>query len=88
MAKHPVYTEKDAALVRAMGDPIGAESPIPVEVKMVVWVKRQGWEAEHGVNTVAEGYDFEDAIQGWVVSEMQEIGVEQGNWDNVSEVTE
>lgn len=64
------------------------EQPVPVEVKMVVWVKRQSWQEEYSIDPTEPGYDFEDAVQDWVRAEMQEYGVEGDNWPNVTEVTE
>lgn len=67
------------------------DKAVPVEVKLVVWVKRQGWEHEYGHDDygprATENYDFEEAVQEWVKDEVQEYGVEGGNWDNVTEVT-
>jgi hypothetical protein len=63
------------------------DKAVPVEVKMVVWVKRQGWQEEYSIDPTEEDYDFEEAVQEWVKDEVQEYGVEGGNWDNVTEVT-
>jgi hypothetical protein len=66
----------------------GNEKPVPVEVKMVVWVKRQGWEAEYGgVNDLTANYNFEEAVQDWFVDEVETIR-DQGEWPNVTEVTQ
>lgn len=68
-------------------DPLGDERPVPVEVKMVVWVKREEWLAEHGVDgNEGEDYDFEEVIQDWVREECQEL-VDNDEWTNVTEVT-
>ena len=60
------------------------EKPVPVEVKMVVWVDRSAWLEEYA----CPEEDFEDAVQDWVIEEMQEYGVNGGNWPNVKEVTQ
>lgn len=65
------------------------EKPVPVEVKMVVWVKREAWIQEYGGRVeFGDKLDFEEAIQDWARAEVQEAMVEQGNWPNVTEVTE
>jgi hypothetical protein len=63
------------------------DKPVPVEVKMVVWVKRHGWEAEYSVDTVAPDYDFEDMFRDQFVADCQEYFVEQGEMQNVTEVS-
>lgn len=65
------------------------DKPVPVEVKMVLWVKRSAWLEEHGAEPHEEyGYDFDDVIGDWARAEVREAFVEQGEWSNVTEVTE
>lgn len=88
MAKHPDYS--DIPKMRASGN--DEDKAVPVEVKILVWVKRSSWLHEHGLephNPDLDGpYDFEEAVQDWVRAEVQEAFVEQGEWPNVTEVTE
>jgi len=68
-------------------DPLGDEKPVGVQVTMMVWVKRQEWEAEYGIDTTDPTYDFEDMFRDWFIAENQEQ-VELDEWPNVTEVTE
>jgi hypothetical protein len=69
-------------------NPIGDEGPVPVEVKMMVWVRRGDWEAEYSVDTVAPGYDFEEQFRDQFIADCQEYFVEQGEMMNITEITD
>jgi hypothetical protein len=64
------------------------DKPVPVEVKMVVWVNRRGWQDEYSIDPNEPGYDFEEAVRDWVIDEVGNYGVHGGNWTNVTEVTD
>lgn len=68
-------------------NPIGDEGSVGVEVKMMVWVRRSDWEAEYSVDTVAPDYDFEEQFRDQFIADVQEYFVEQGEMQNVTEVT-
>ena len=68
-------------------NPIGDEGPVGVQITMMVWVRRGDWEAEYSVDTVAPGYDFEDLFKEHFIADCQEYFVEQGEMQNVTEVT-
>ena len=68
-------------------NPIGDEGPVGVLVTMMVWVRRGDWETEYSVDTVAPGYDFEEQFRDQFIDDCQEYFVEQGEMQNVTEVT-
>lgn len=83
MARNPTYPE-GMYLPTATDE----DKAVPVQVSFMVWVKRQSWEAEYSIDPTEPGYDFEDAVQDWVLDEVSNYGVVGGNWSNVTEVTE
>lgn len=60
------------------------DKPVPVEIKLVVWVHRKAWSEEHGLDI---NDDFEDSVKDWAREECQEL-VDNGEWGNVGMVTE
>lgn len=68
----------------------------PVEVKVVLWIDKVAWRNEYGLPASEDepmpemetGADTDDAIQDWFREEVQEYGVNGGNWSAVREVTE
>lgn len=68
--------------------PIGAEPAVPIQVTLTVWVRADDWRAEYGMEEGCDDQEFKDAIQDWVVDEVQGYGVDGDNWPNVERVTQ
>lgn len=69
-------------------NPIGDEGPVPVEIKLIAWVRRHDWEAEYSVETTEPEYDFEEQFKDQFIADCQTFFVEQGEMQNVTEITD